>query len=174
MADAVVQTTERMVHRQAEVWQATIDAAHARWSDLGQATQEQVESGLERAVVVGLQAHAQTVAETQQTLVSESHHYVAALRESMGEGAQQLGQLQHQLTEQTALLLRVVEATGRVTQLEEALNRNLGALSGSQNFEETLHSLSAAVHLLSGRLGHASAGGGSVELQGPRPESQAA
>ncbi|MFM2094140.1 MAG: hypothetical protein RIS70_1264, partial [Planctomycetota bacterium] len=35
----------------------------------------------------------------------------------------------------------------------QALNANLAALSGSKNFEETVMSLSAAIHLLNARLG---------------------
>jgi hypothetical protein len=53
-------------------------------------------------------------------------------------------------------LLRVVEATGHVTKLEEALNGNLAALAGAQHFEETLLNLAGAIHLLNARLGHVS------------------
>jgi hypothetical protein len=38
--------------------------------------------------------------------------------------------------------------------LEKTLNDNLQALSNSGNFEQTVMSLSAAIHLLSARLGH--------------------
>jgi hypothetical protein len=37
--------------------------------------------------------------------------------------------------------------------LEKALNQNLAALAGSKNFEDTVMSLSAAIHLLNTRLG---------------------
>jgi len=39
-------------------------------------------------------------------------------------------------------------------QLERALNDNLSALAGAKNFEDTVMSLSAAIHLLTTRLGH--------------------
>ncbi len=48
--------------------------------------------------------------------------------------------------------------------LEEALNRNLGALSSSSNFEETVMSLAAAIHLLNSRLGHLPEDGPRVQL----------
>ena len=50
------------------------------------------------------------------------------------------------------MLRQVVEATGQIKRLEMALNDNLRSLSGSQNFEETVISLSAAIHLLTTRL----------------------
>jgi hypothetical protein len=51
----------------------------------------------------------------------------------------------------------VVDATGQVTRLEDTLNRNLAALGGSQNFEETVQSLAAVIHLLNARLGQSGA-----------------
>ena len=50
---------------------------------------------------------------------------------------------------------RTIDATGQVTRLEETLNRNLATLAGSQNFEETVQSLAAVIHLLNSRLGQA-------------------
>jgi len=51
------------------------------------------------------------------------------------------------------LMLRVLEATGDVIKLEDVLNDNLTALSTAKNFEDTVMSLSAAIHLLNTRLG---------------------
>jgi hypothetical protein len=72
------------------------------------------------------------------------------------------------------VLTRVVEATGQVARLEETLNRNLAALSGSQNFEETLMSLAAAIQLLSARLGANGRPGPHVTLSKTRSEPSAA
>ncbi len=47
----------------------------------------------------------------------------------------------------------MLQATGNVIKLEDALNQNLCASSGAKNFEDTVMSLSAAIHLLSSRLG---------------------
>ena len=57
------------------------------------------------------------------------------------------------MSKQGEVLGQVVEATGNVIKLEEALNENLQSLAGSKNFEETVMSLSAAIHLLNTRLG---------------------
>jgi len=46
----------------------------------------------------------------------------------------------------------VVEATGQVTKLENALNSNLSALAGSQHLQETLLSLAATIQMLNARL----------------------
>ena len=59
---------------------------------------------------------------------------------------------QEQLVKQSDVLLKVVDATGQVRKLEEALNGNLLSLAASHNFEQTVTSLAAAVQLLSVRL----------------------
>jgi hypothetical protein len=61
---------------------------------------------------------------------------------------------QQELVRQGDVLLKVVDATGHVKQLEEQLNRNLTALAGAKHFEEMVTSLAAAIQLLSARLGH--------------------
>jgi hypothetical protein len=57
--------------------------------------------------------------------------------------------------------------------LEEALNHNLASLAGAKNFEETVMSLSAAIHLLTARLSEAPASP-KVRLESPRRVNHAA
>ena len=75
---------------------------------------------------------------------------------TLGAGAVSFTQTAHaqqaELARQGEILLRVVEATGHVSKLEEQLNRNLAALAGAQHFEETLLNLAATVNLLNARL----------------------
>ena len=59
---------------------------------------------------------------------------------------------QAELIRQGEVMTRAVEATGEVIKLEKALNDNLQALAGAKNFEETVMSLAAAIHLLNSRL----------------------
>jgi hypothetical protein len=59
---------------------------------------------------------------------------------------------QTELAKQADILLKVVEATGHVTRLEDTLNQNLAALGGAGHFEEVLVALGAAVQLLTVRL----------------------
>ena len=69
---------------------------------------------------------------------------------------------QQEMTRQGELLAQVVQATGDVIGLERTLNENLKALAGTKNFEDMVLSLTAAIHLLTTRLGvapAASAGG---------------
>ncbi len=53
------------------------------------------------------------------------------------------------LTRQSEQLAGVLEQGGDVIQLQRKLSENLDALRAAETFEQTMHSLSAAVHLLS-------------------------
>jgi hypothetical protein len=50
MADAVVQVTDRLVQRQVELWQSTIEAAQAQWDHRAGMSLEQTEATIERVL----------------------------------------------------------------------------------------------------------------------------
>ena len=84
----------------------------------------------------------------------------------MHENAKLLHAQQQEMGRQGELMTQAIRATGDVMQLERALNNNLSALAGAKNFEETVMSLAAAIHLLNSRLGRADTP--HVELASPR------
>ena len=69
------------------------------------------------------------------------------LREASATGREQVDELK----QQGELLLQLSAQEERLARLQERLTENLDALRGAQSFEETLHSLTAAVHLLTAR-----------------------
>lgn len=133
-------------------------------------------------LVEALRRHGETLTEAEQELATENRRHLAEVEAALGESMvvsadrqeklirqseSLLGDMQsalvstsdatvkhqEQLVKQGEVLLRVVESTGQLQRLEESLNRNLSSLSKSHHFEETLVSLSAAIQLLSARLG---------------------
>jgi hypothetical protein len=154
MIEAVVAGTEKLVHRQAELWQATVDAAARRWQGMAQSAGQQLETALAAALDQGLQRHAAAVAGHEERLSEANRRNWERVQETLVHNAQSLVQLNEAARQEAELLGRAIEAAGQVTSLEEALNDNLRALAGSKNFEETVMSLAAAIHLLNSRLGH--------------------
>ena len=75
---------------------------------------------------------------------------------------------QEQLAKQSEVLLKVVDATGQVRRLEEALNSNLATLAESHHFQETVVSLSATLQLLSANLGRPTSSDGISLLDATR------
>ena len=157
MVDAVLHNTERTVERQAQLWQASLEAAQQRWSQTATAAGEQIQTALASSLSQSLQAHARQLAEAERAAAQQSQQHWSGVEQALVRCAEAATAQQHELTRQGEILRQVVEATGQVTRLEETLNRNLAALAGSQNFEETVQSLAAVIHLLNARLGQAPA-----------------
>ncbi|MEZ6057401.1 MAG: MotA/TolQ/ExbB proton channel family protein [Planctomycetaceae bacterium] len=94
--------------------------------------------------------HAQQATQTQE--------WVDRLSGSMGDWQERLtrasealeGQLSA-ITSQTELLRRIVDQEENLAGLQQRLAENLEAVRAAEAFEETLHSLNAAVHLLTAR-----------------------
>ena len=71
-------------------------------------------------------------------------------------------------------MIQVLAATGKIANLESHLNDNLKSLAGSKNFEETVMSLSAAIHLLNTRLGDPSMEHHKIDLKQSPSQDRAA
>jgi len=114
MAEAMRQTTEAMVRRQAELWRAAVDAGSLHWAQMVEGAAQQVQT-------------------------------------AMSAAAGELGR-------RAEILQRAIDSAGEVARLEDALNKNLGALAGAKHFEQTVLALAAAVNMLSARLAETPSG----------------
>ncbi len=106
----------------------------------------EVEAALGRSMV--------EAAERQENLIRQSEHLLKEMQVALVEAAGATVRHQEQLVRQSDVLLKVVDATGQITRLEESLTQNLAAVGQAHNFEEMALNLSAAIQLLSARLGH--------------------
>lgn len=79
------------------------------------------------------------------TLSQNVGGWQSQLKESTEAGTAQLGELRRQ----GETLLKVVAQEEELARLQHRLNENLESVRSADTFEETLHSLTAAVHLLS-------------------------
>lgn len=156
IADAVIRSTEALVQRQAEVWQQSIEAAQRRWSELAAAGGKQLEAALAGALSQSIAAHAERLAASSEASAETNRRNWSRLQQALADSTDKAKAQQTELARQSEILLRVVEATGHVTKLQDALNGNLAALAGAQHFEETVLNLAGAIHLLNARLGQVS------------------
>ena len=124
-----------------------------------------------------LESHEQNVnhqIDTWQTslrLVSDQWHEI---QESLHETSVSASALQEGMTRQAETLHRAIEAAGNIATLETQLNRNLAALAGAKNFEQTVMSLAAAIHLLNARLGDEPGTAAPITLQPQKRKGHAA
>jgi hypothetical protein len=113
-------------------------------------------------------------AERQEHLVRQSEHLLKEMQVALVEAAGATLRQQEELVRQGDVLLKVVNATGQIKKLEGALNHNLAAVQRVHNFEEMALNLSAAIQLLSARLGHYTLSARDAEIADDEAASQAA
>jgi biopolymer transport protein ExbB/TolQ len=138
--------TEQLVQRQADVWAKTMAEAQRQWAGTGRKQQEAVTASLEQALERTLQSHTRRLAELEEQNVKHS----AVLLDRLAE-------LTRGLAAQAEALTRLDAGAGQLLRLEEVLSHNLQALAGAGAFEQAVSSLTAAIHLLTARLGAAPA-----------------
>ena len=153
MAQVVIESVAELVQNHAEVWQSTMRDSQSAWAESLREVRGTIQSGFQSAIESSTSAHAAALLEIEQAAHVQSAAQWDGMRQVLSENAHALAAQQVEISKQNELMLRVLEATGDVIKLEDVLNDNLTALSTAKNFEDTVMSLSAAIHLLNTRLG---------------------
>lgn len=149
IAEEVVRSSDNIVARQAELWQATFTQMQQQWQSWSQTAAAQLEASLAKT----MQDHAKTVAASADGSSSKMLDKWSQVQQALLQSAEAVTLQQRELVKQGEVLSQVVSATGQVEKLESELNRNLNTLAGAKNFEQTVLSLGAAIQLLNAKLG---------------------
>ena len=174
MTDAVVLAIERMVQRQTEVWQASMDAAATRWARIAQTAGSQVQESVVQGLAEGLRQHAEQLAAAEEAATAENRQRWEKAHQGLAENVTALAALQDGMIRQAEVLGRAVEASGDVIRLQDALNHNLSALAGSKHIEQSVLGLAAAIHLLNSRLTDSPGDASAIQLDSTRPNPPSA
>ncbi|MGL4554129.1 MAG: hypothetical protein ACRC33_23445, partial [Gemmataceae bacterium] len=94
----------------------------------------------------------QSVAQTGQ-LMQQLGQVAAAVRETGRQQQESLTEVARSIAGQAAALSQLQEGEANLIHLQAVLHQNLAAIAAAGNFEEAVHSLTAAVHLLTARAG---------------------
>ena len=152
MSESVVRNCETLVHRQSEIWQGTIDAAHRQWNELVGTAGGQLQQSFAQAMAGSLKSHAEQLTQAENIASDRNRQLSRDFQQVLGELTGGLQNQHAEMAKQSEVLQKAVQATGDVIRLEQALNQNLKSLAGAKNFEDTVMSLAAAIHLLNSRL----------------------
>ena len=139
--DKLSPVLEELVNTQVTQWNSAITRIQSQWQ---QWTADQGDA-MGQSMSVALLAALEQQAAIQQQQWDR-------WQSSLNENAGLLVANQEKMNQQSALLERVIEATGEVNSLEQALNANLSQLQETRQFEDAVISLSAAIQLLSTRM----------------------
>jgi hypothetical protein len=154
----LLQAMELLVKQQAEIWAGAAARANQQRSETEARLGEQVTRSLEKALDRTLETHTQRLlAWEKQT--NENHAAVverlaarAAAVCEMGRDQQAaVAKLVQGLTGQAQFFGQLQDGEQQLLRLQESLNQNLTSLAGAGAFEQAVHSLTAAIHLLTTR-----------------------
>jgi len=154
MCQSILSATENLVTRQAEMWSSTIAAANQHWVRTSDEIGEQLQGSLTKALSNALAHHAEKLAENEGKVSVAHEQQWDKWRGVLAENARLMHAHQKEMSRQSESLSQAVTATGDIINLETALNQNLDSLANAKHFEDTLNTLSAALHLMIGRLGN--------------------
>jgi MotA/TolQ/ExbB proton channel family len=157
-SELLLQTVEKLVERQAAIWSEALAAADQRRLEAEARQQERLSAALELALEETLDSHARRLSALEAQLV-EPHRVLVekmtALAATIGDSGREqlagLAQVAQSVAAQVSGLAALQESEQQLHRLQQTLNQNLAALAGAGSFEEALHSLTAAIHLLTAR-----------------------
>jgi hypothetical protein len=156
----LVDATGQLVERQAEVWARALTANERRMHEASARQQEQMAGALEAALKGTLHTHSQLLAALEKQSLEQSTRLFEQLgalasivRDNGRDQHTALARVGENLAAQVAALGGLQQGEHHLLQLQAGLQQNLATLAGAGAFEQTLHTLTAAIHLLTARAG---------------------
>lgn len=180
-----LQRTEEMLQLQTQLWQESVEGLRNRWQQTIEQQQSQLAAALTQGVSASLDSHTTQLEDVRREFLTAYSSVADRLDHSLTtfQTANQADRAEHterlvssfatvqtaiadlrvdlgmqvrELREQKDMLGQVVAEEQQLARLQQSLAQNMEVLRNTGSFEETLHSLSAAVHLLTARTRTAS------------------
>ena len=128
-------------------------------------SQQRLTAALESALERTLESHSRRLAALEKRslehggkLLEQLAGLAKVLQDTDREHQGALARVADGVTAQAAALARLQEGEKQLIRLQELLQQNLSALAGAGAFEEAVHNLTAAIHLLTARTAGAPSG----------------
>lgn len=166
LGETLARGTAKLVDSQSQAWKTLETEAKARFDAVIADAEKRLAVSMQAAIEAAVNGWTDRLVEAHDRLVAAREDRLAAVGGSLAEAVEVFGRQQAALAAQGELLSQVVAATRDLTGLERVLQANLETVTASGRFEETLATLTAAVHLLAARAGHVTAENGRVTFSG--------
>jgi hypothetical protein len=174
IGETVNRGSARLLEAQEQAWKALERSAAAGLRQVLDESADRLQAALGQSLEDAMGRWADSLAHTQDELAARREQRWTSAAESLAAAVRGLETHQAVVAEQMTMLGGVVEATRDLATLERTLESNLGTLTATGRFEETLATLAAAVQLLAARAGDASAEPRRVALHAVRTTGKAA
>ena len=158
VAQRLLETTGALIDRQAALWSESLQNVQQRWFETLETQQEQMDTAMQQGLAAALSGHMQQLAEVRSEFLTTFQQASGELTASLAEVATAVKEsgrthatLQETVERQLSAVLQLSGQEEQLLRLETRLTENLDAVRAAETFEQTLHSLNAAVHLLTAR-----------------------
>ena len=148
MLETITASIEQAATRQTKTWEQCIAAANQKYAQLTQQSAETLKISLASALNESMEHHAKSFVQAESELLSQANRTTIQFNEAFSKSAASMLALREETVRQTETVREILGANSQLLQLEERLRENLSTLSSVGNFEETINSLAAAIHLL--------------------------
>lgn len=155
----VLESMEKLIERQVAIWSQTMHEARQQWQQSGAKQQQFLTNGIEQALLRTLEVHAERLQQQEHSSAQSVGHLVQRLddlsvtiSDTAHQQQQSLAEIMHQVSTQTQVLAQLADSGAYLARIQEALQQNLNALAGTGAFEQAVHNLTAAIHLLTARV----------------------
>jgi biopolymer transport protein ExbB/TolQ len=167
---ALLRTVESLVERQAEIWSRTLDDMRGRYETAERQQMERLTATLSTAMEKTLTAYQTRLQAMERQMHDDLARQTAEankIKSALASTAAALEKQSRAVAEQTAVLLQMHQSGTHLLQVQESLQSNLQAVANVGSFQEAVHSLAAAIHLLTARVpGRPAASGESTMIRG--------
>jgi biopolymer transport protein ExbB/TolQ len=157
---AMTTSVETVVQKQAEVWAKALAEPERRAMQAQEHMVQQLFAGLKQAMEQTLQAHAQRLAALEQhsaqatgQLMQQLANLAVVVRDAGREQQASIARVAESIAGQTTAMAKLQEGESHLVHLQAVLHQNLAAIAGASAFEEAVHTLTAAVHMLTAKAG---------------------
>jgi biopolymer transport protein ExbB/TolQ len=159
-AQAIVRSMEDLVKKQADIWAKSFAETARSRAEMESGQQQRLSAAIETALTRTLEAHGRRLETLESQTVGRSAEVVERVgalvklaRETSKEQQTAMEQLAERMAAKMQALGSLRSETQELLKIEQSLAQNLAVLAGTGDFQEALHSLTAAIHLLTARPG---------------------
>jgi biopolymer transport protein ExbB/TolQ len=149
--ETLLESIEQLTLRQTKIWEQSMSTANQRFSQLTEQNAEILKRSLAEALAENIKTHANQLVESGNEVLNASKESAQTIAKSFQQNVAALSLLQSGIIKQTDAIQNIAETSGHLIKLEERLKENLATIAQTGNFEETVNSLTAAIHLLSSK-----------------------
>lgn len=152
LAAKLIRQTEGLLNRQIELWDVAMQGMQSRWQETMQAQQQRLNQSLQTVMHVSVEEHQATLAEMRSRLIDGLETASTRWQDASSEWKSQVRVYSEAASRQADAQQAVAALLAQISGEQREVLLNLQRLTPAEPLDQTLHTLTAAVHLLTARV----------------------